>query len=108
MVTADIDLHGVTVPHGAKMGLRVGAANRDERRFGQADTFDVRRTNNDHLSFGYGIHFCIGAALIRAEARIGLEELLRRTESWEVDEERAQMAHHSTVRGWTSVPVTAS
>jgi cytochrome P450 len=108
LVAEDVELHGVKIPKGSKMGLLVGAANRDERKFPSADSFDVARENNDHLSLGHGLHFCLGAALARAEARIGLEELLRRVPAWEVDDLGAEMIHHSTVRGWSTVPVSAT
>ena len=55
----------------------IGSANRDERKFGRADVFDIRRSPNDHLSFGFGIHFCLGAPLARKEARIVLETLIQ-------------------------------
>ena len=54
----------------------IGSANRDPGAFANADTFDLRRQKNDHLSFGFGIHFCLGAPLARMEARIVLETLL--------------------------------
>jgi cytochrome P450 len=105
-VTADVELHGVKIPKGSKMGLLVGAANRDERRFPDPDTLDVGRPNNDHLTFGHGIHFCLGAALARSEARIALEELLLRVPSWELDQDRSQMIQNSSRRGWAKLPIT--
>jgi cytochrome P450 len=57
------------------------------------------------VSFGYGIHFCIGAALARLEGRVALEEVLARHPDWTVDHDRARRLHTSTVRGWESVPV---
>jgi cytochrome P450 len=58
-----------------------------------------------HVSFGYGIHFCVGAALARMEGRIAIEETLKRFPTWEVDHDRAKRLHTSTVRGWAEVPV---
>src|SRR6516164_2401713 len=66
-VTRDIELHGTRVPEGSTLLLLNGSANRDEREFEDADRLDVRRKNNRHLSFGYGIHFCLGASLARLE-----------------------------------------
>ena len=77
-VTTDVEHHGQTVPAGSVMVLLNGSANRDERQFPDPDRFDVTRKIQRHLSFGYGIHFCLGAHLARLEARIALEEVLKR------------------------------
>ena len=69
--------HGVTLPQGALVELYWGAANRDERRFAHPDTFDIDRTDQGHLGFGHGVHFCLGAHLARLEARAAFDELLR-------------------------------
>ena len=58
-----------------------------------------------HVSFGYGIHFCLGAALARMEGRIALEETLRRFPEWEVDHDHVVRQHTSTVRGFAQVPI---
>jgi cytochrome P450 len=107
-VAHDVEHHGVTVEEGSVMVLLNGSANRDERRYPDADTLDVRREIGHHLSFGYGIHFCLGAALARLEGRIALDEVLDRWTDWEVDEDRAVMAHASTARGWEQLPVLVS
>ncbi|MEY4511896.1 MAG: hypothetical protein RLZZ450_4018 [Pseudomonadota bacterium] len=86
------------------MLLLTASANRDERRIPNAEVFDVRRQAN-HLAFGYGTHFCLGAALARLEGRVALEEVLKRFPDWEVDKEHAVQARTSTVRGWESLPV---
>jgi cytochrome P450 len=104
-VTRDVELHGTRVAAGSALLLLNGSANRDERQFSEADRLDVRRKDTHHLSFGYGIHFCLGASLARLEARVALEEVLSRWTDWEVDHERAVMARTSTVRGWKSLPV---
>ena len=103
--TRPVELHGVTIPEGSKVLLITGSAGRDERRYPHADRFDVHRPAEQHVSFGHGIHFCLGAALARLEGRIGLEETFRRFPTWRVDRERAVRLHTSTVRGWSSVPV---
>lgn len=73
------ELSGVAIPDGAQLLLLLGSANRDERAFEDPDAFDIHRRNaGDHLSFGLGIHFCIGAALARLEVRTALEVLLAR------------------------------
>ena len=68
-VPEDVEVYGQTVPAGSAMLFVVGAANRDERRYDDPDRFDIHRTIGQHLAFGYGIHFCLGAALARLEGR---------------------------------------
>jgi cytochrome P450 len=103
--TDGVTLHGVDIPKDSKVLLLTGSAGRDERVFSDPDRFDVRRTMAHHLSFGYGVHFCIGAALARIEGRVALEETLRRFPSWDVDPGRVERAHTSTVRGYRAVPI---
>ena len=105
-VMHDVELYGQVVPSGANMLLINGSGNRDERHFPNADRFDIHRTIDRHLSFGYGTHFCIGAALARLEGRIGLEQMLRRYRDWDVDNDHLEWVHTSTVRGYKSVPLT--
>lgn len=104
-VTRDVELHGTTVPEGAILLAINGAANRDERRYEDPDRFDVRRRSEQHLSFGYGLHFCLGSALARLEGRVALEEVLARFPRWEVDDANAERGRTSTVRGWQRLPV---
>ncbi len=103
-VMRDVEWHGTKVPEGSIMLLLNGSANRDEREFEDADRLDVRRENVHHLSFGYGIHFCMGASLARLEACVALDEVLSRWPEWEIDRDAAVMAHTSSVRGWKSLP----
>jgi cytochrome P450 len=103
-VPDDVEWYGRTVPAGSAMLFLVGAANRDDRRYPDGDRFDVRRQVGQHLAFGYGIHFCLGAALARLEGRIALEEVLQRFPDWEVDVAAARLAPTSTVRGWETLP----
>jgi len=104
-VTRDVLLYGGKVPAGSAMLCLSGSANRDERRFSEPDRFDVRRKVGQHLTFGYGIHYCLGAALARLEGRVVLDEVLARFPEWEVDTANSQRAPTSTVRGWDSLPV---
>lgn len=103
-VARDVELHGTVVPRGSKMALLNGSADRDDRQFPDADRFDVTRRIERHLAFGYGTHFCIGSALARLEARVALEETLRRFPRWEIDESGIERIHTTTVRGYTHVP----
>jgi cytochrome P450 len=104
-VEHDVELHGTTVPEGSIMLLLNGAANRDPRHWPAPDRLDVHRDDGAHLAFGYGLHFCLGAALARLEGRVALEEILRRWPTWDVDVDRGQMAHTGSVRGWGYLPV---
>ena len=107
-VTKDVELHGEVVPEGSVMVLLTASGNRDERKFPDADRFDIRRKIDHHLAFGYGIHFCMGAALARLEGRIALDEVLQRFPTWDVDWDNAVQARTSTVRGWEKLPVVTS
>ncbi len=104
-VVEDVEIRGTTVPAGSAILLLLGSGNRDERRWPDADRFDIHRDVGQMLTFGYGIHFCLGAALARMEGRVALEELLTRFPEWEVDEERSRLSPTSTVRGWETLPV---
>ena len=99
-----VEVYGRTVPAGSAMLFLVGAANRDDRRYEDPDRFDIHREIDKHLTFGYGIHFCLGAALARLEGRIALDEVLTRFPEWDVDLDRAKLAPTSTVRGWETLP----
>ncbi|AGB22661.1 cytochrome P450 [Mycobacterium sp. JS623] len=104
-VARDVQCHGQTIREGSVMLLLNGSANRDERHFPDAEKFDIHRSGG-HLSFGQGLHFCLGSALARMQARVVLEEVLTRWPDWEVDYDNATMAHTSSVRGWGKLPVT--
>ncbi|MBL7487647.1 cytochrome P450 [Frankia sp. AgB1.9] len=103
-VARDVEHHGQTVPAGSIMTLLNASANRDDRHFPNADQFDIHRRIDRHLSFGYGIHFCLGAALARLEGRVALDEILKRWSEWEIDSENATMDRTSTTRGWKRLP----
>jgi cytochrome P450 len=84
----------------------LGSANRDESVFDEPDVFDIHRPNaREHLAFGFGIHYCLGAALARMEGRIALEELLNRFPEWDTDLDRARISPTSTVRGFETLPL---
>ncbi len=104
--TESVELHGATVPAGSKVLLLTGSAGRDGRVFPDADRFDIRRSFDQHLSLGYGIHFCLGAALARLEGRVALEETLARFPEWDVDRDRSVFLFTSTVRGYSNLPIS--
>jgi cytochrome P450 len=105
IVTRDAEYHGATVPEGSAMLLLIGSANRDPRRYERADEFDVHREDTSHLTFGWGVHHCLGAALARLEGRVALDEFLNRFPEWEVDHDQIELAPTSTVRGWQRMPI---
>jgi cytochrome P450 len=105
-VTADAEHYGEKVPEGSVILLLTASANRDDRKFPNGDAFDIHRKIDRHVTFGYGVHFCLGAALARLEGRIALDEVLQRFPTWDVDYDRAIQARTSTVRGWETLPVT--
>jgi cytochrome P450 len=103
-VAQDAEHYGRVVPEGSFMLLLNASANRDEHQFTDPDRFDVHRRGS-HLSFGQGLHFCLGSALARLEARVAFEEVLKRWPDWEVDYANAERAHTASVRGWARLPV---
>lgn len=103
-VAADAEFQGRPVPAGSAVLFLVAAANRDDRRFVDGDRFDINREPLAHLTFGHGIHFCLGAALARIEGRVVLDEILQRFPEWEVDLDEARLASTSTVRGYETLP----
>jgi len=102
--TEDVELYGEVVPAGSIMVVVPGAANHDERHFPDPDTLDVGRKIDHMLSFGYGPHFCLGAALARLEGRIVLDELLDRFPTWDIDYDGARLTDGYMTRGWETLP----
>jgi len=103
-IACDVELYGQNVPRGSVMMFLNGSANRDDRRFPDGDSFDICRPIGAHLGFGYGIHYCLGAALARLEGRVALHEVLKRFQDWDVDYENIRMASTAIVRGWAALP----
>jgi cytochrome P450 len=102
----DVELHGRRMEAGRKVALLLASANRDERRWPSADVFDPTRDTTDHVAFGFGVHFCLGAALARLEARVALEELLATLPDFAVDPDGLVRVHSGNVRGYAAVPIT--
>ncbi len=105
--TEDVTIGGVTIPAGAPVLLSLAEANRDPARFRDADRLDIRRPDNGHLSFGYGIHFCLGAPLARVQAVVGIGTLLRRLPglALAVPAEELRWRPSFRVRGLVELPV---
>ncbi len=106
--TRELELHGITIPSGARVLLLPGSANRDESVFAQADRFDLDRTDTaqDLASFGFGRHYCMGASLARMEMRVALEELVAGIADYGIDESGSTRVHSVNVRGFASLPVS--
>jgi cytochrome P450 len=104
-VVSAVEVQGQTVPEGSAVLMLIGAANRDDRKFVDGDRFDIRREIASHLTFGYGAHFCLGAALARLEGCIALDEILSRFPAWDIDLSDSKLAPTSTVRGWERLTV---
>lgn len=106
-LTRDVELHSQRLREGQKVVMVFGAANRDPREFAEPDRFDVTRSGIRHLAFGHGIHFCLGAALARLEARVAYEELLARFPRYELAApDKLERVHSAAVRGLLSLPIT--
>jgi cytochrome P450 len=104
--TRDVELHGVTIPAEKRVVLITGAAVHDERKYPDPELFDIHRIVDRHVSFGFGIHLCLGAAVARLETRIAFEELLARVPHYEIDERGVVRAYSSNVRGLQNLPIT--
>ena len=107
-VLKDVELHGTKIPAGSKVLLLTGSAGRDADAFSDADAFDIHRNIKKHVTFGYGIHFCLGASLARTEGRIAIEETLKRLPNWEIVDGKTVRQHTSTVRGYSEVGIRVS
>ena len=103
--TCEVEIDGAVIPSGRKVMLLYGSANRDEREFGpDAGELVVTRGPGRILSFAYGAHHCLGAAVARLQARVALEELLARCPRFTVDAERGEFAPGNYVRRYQSLP----
>ena len=84
LATEDTEIGGVPIPEGSMVMPLLASANRDEAVFTNADRFDIDRDTTGHIAFGWGNHFCLGAALARLEGRIALETLLERNPDYDL------------------------
>lgn len=106
MAKEDVEMRGQTIPAGSRVVAWIGSANHDEDKFPNAETFDIHRTPNQHIAFGHGVHFCLGAPLARLEAKVALSAVLRRLPDLaRVDDAPLQPARGFIVHGVTSLPL---
>jgi cytochrome P450 family 142 subfamily A polypeptide 1 len=104
--TRDVELHGKRIRQGEKLLLLYPSANRDERRFADPMTFDIRRSPNEHVAFGFGAHFCLGASLARLELEVAFETLLDRLPDLHlVDDAEPRSRPANFVSGIETLPV---
>jgi cytochrome P450 len=104
--TEDIEIGGVRILRGATLLIGMATANRDPARFTDPDRLDITRTDNAHLAFGHGIHFCLGAPLARLEAEIAFAALLRRLPGIALAVPAGELQWHSGLRGLKHLPLT--
>ncbi|MEO8694532.1 MAG: cytochrome P450 [Acidimicrobiales bacterium] len=105
VTTEPIALHGTVIPAGARVHMLFASANRDAAVFDDPDHFDITRTPNPHLGFGFGIHHCLGASLARTELRVGLDEFLTRFPNYRVRRDEVVRLHSDTNRGFAKLPI---
>jgi cytochrome P450 family 142 subfamily A polypeptide 1 len=106
-MTRDVELHGQTLRQGQKLLLLYPSANRDETVFDDPESFDIGRTPNDHMAFGFGAHFCLGNRLARMEMAVMFDRLLDRLPDLALvtdDEPPRRAANFAS--GYTTMPVT--
>ena len=105
-VLEDANIKGKSIRKGDLVNTIIGSANRDPQRFSHPDSFDITRSEGRHLGFGMGIHFCIGAPLVRLEAEVVFETILRRFPNISLAAETLEWQEHPIFRGLKSLPVT--
>jgi cytochrome P450 len=103
--TRDVELHGTVIPEGQRVILITASAVHDERKYPDPELFDIHREIDRHVSFGFGRHLCLGAALARLETRVAFEELLKRFPDFTFDETGVERAYSSNVRGLARLPL---
>lgn len=102
----DIEMAGGTMRKGEVVSMMLAAANRDPRVFPDPHRFDITRKNNNHIAFGSGIHFCLGAALARLEGPIAVETMIRRFPKMRLELDNLTWKSDATLRGLDKLPVS--
>ncbi|MCY3563559.1 MAG: cytochrome P450, partial [bacterium] len=104
-VTEDLEWGGTQLEGGSKVGLLLASANHDEEVFFQPDRLDLGRTPNPHVSFGGGVHYCVGVALAREELKVAFDVLVDRVRSFEVDDRPGRRVPSLVFRGVPTLPL---
>jgi cytochrome P450 len=104
-VVEDVEFSGGTIPAMSAVSTIMASANHDERRFPDPERFDIHRKPTGIMSFAFGAHFCLGAAMARLQGRVAIDEMLDRFPEWGLAD-GATMQVTSTTRGWEHLPVT--
>ena len=102
------EIGGVPIPKGAYVAPMLASANRDDRKFPDGDRFDILRDTSGHLGFGFGLHFCLGSALARLQARVALEAVLPHFGRWQRRDEEPEIIDSFLVRGRSSLVMQES
>jgi cytochrome P450 len=103
--TGEVRLGGAVIPPYAQVIISLAAANRDPARYGDPDTFDVRRSDGGHLAFGHGIHHCLGAPLARIEGQLALKGFVERLPKAQLAVDQPEYKENVVLRGLASLPV---
>jgi cytochrome P450 len=96
---------GTRIAAGHEVIVLIGAANRDPAQFDDPDVLDIRRADNRHLAFGFGVHFCMGSHLARLEARIAFRALVERLPGMKLATDRPRYRGNGILRGLRELPV---
>ncbi|ETX02578.1 MAG: hypothetical protein ETSY1_03055 [Candidatus Entotheonella factor] len=106
VASEEIELGGKRIRQGDRVFGMLNAANRDPRQFPEPDRFDIRRQDNRHVAFGFGIHFCLGAPLARVEGQVALSALARRFKRFELQTSELQWNESIILRGVKALPLS--
>jgi pulcherriminic acid synthase len=103
-LTQDLHLHGTLIPSGSEISLVFAAANHDPEHYPNPETFDIERSNKDHLALGFGLHKCIGQHLARLEAKAYFPRLLAAYPKYDIVESRWRLSHWA--RGYAALKIS--
>ena len=99
-----VEIGGFTIPKDTHVVVLIGACNRDPARFADPDRFDITRTENDHLAFGGGVHFCLGANLARVEAATAIGSLIKNFPNIKLAADNVEYRDMFNLRGLKALP----